>query len=56
VELDVLRGALDRMRRLHDERLSLTDCASFEVMERVGVDTAFTFDRDFRECGFRMMP
>ena len=56
VELDVLRGALERMRRFRDKRLSLADCASFEVMDRVGIDTAFTFDRDFRDCGFRMMP
>ena len=56
VDIGVLRGALDRMRRFDDKRLSLTDCASFEVMDRLGVETAFTFDRDFRDCGFRMMP
>lgn len=56
VELDVLRGALGWMRRFRDKRLSLADCASFEVMERVGVQAAFTFDPDFRDCGFRMVP
>src|SRR6185503_8436456 len=33
-----------------DKRLSLGDCASFEMVDRVGIETAFTFDRDFRDC------
>ncbi len=52
----LLRGALDRMEQFADKRLSLTDCASFEVMERLGLQTAFSFDRDFRDCGFAMVP
>ena len=56
VDLDLLRGGLDRLVRLADKRLSLTDCASFELMEHLGLDTAFTFDRDFRDCGFAMVP
>ncbi len=56
VDGELLRGALAQMRRFRDKRLSLTDCASFELMERLEVDSAFTFDRDFRDCGFRMLP
>jgi predicted nucleic acid-binding protein len=56
VDLPLLRGALAQMRRCADKRLSLPDCASFEVMERLGVETAFTFDRDFRDCGYAMVP
>jgi predicted nucleic acid-binding protein len=52
----LLRGALEQMARFSDKRLSLTDCASFELIERLGLDGAFTFDRDFRDCGFRMVP
>jgi predicted nucleic acid-binding protein len=33
-------------------QLSLVDCASFEVMRRLGVARAFAFDRNFREQGF----
>ena len=32
--------------------LSLVDCASFEVMRRTGLRTAFAFDPHFRESGF----
>jgi predicted nucleic acid-binding protein len=44
------------MARFSDKRLSLTDCASFELMERLRLEAAFTFDRDFRDCGLRMVP
>jgi hypothetical protein len=53
---DVVRGALARMARFADKRLSLTDCASFELMERLGLSAAFSFDRDFRDCGYRTLP
>lgn len=56
IDLELLQGALVRMERYGDKRVSLTDCASFELMERLGLDAAFTFDRDFRDCGFRMVP
>jgi predicted nucleic acid-binding protein len=56
VGADVVQGALGWMARFRDMRLSLTDCTSFELMERLGIATAFTFDRDFRDCGFRTLP
>jgi hypothetical protein len=56
VDAEVVRGALERMARFADKRLSLTDCASFELMERLGFESAFAFDHDFRDCGYRMLP
>jgi predicted nucleic acid-binding protein len=56
VDLDLIRGAIARMAQFGDKRLSLTDCTSFELMERLGINAAFTFDRDFRDCGFEMVP
>jgi predicted nucleic acid-binding protein len=37
-------------------RLSLVDCASFETMRRLGLDTAFAFDRHVSEQGFHSLP
>jgi predicted nucleic acid-binding protein len=36
-------------------RLSLVD-AVFSVMRSLALDGAFTFDRDFRDCGFAVFP
>jgi predicted nucleic acid-binding protein len=36
--------------------LSLVDCISFELMRRLGIRTAFTFDHHFAEQGFVRLP
>jgi predicted nucleic acid-binding protein len=56
VDSDLVRAGLDLMARFADKRLSLTDCASFELMDRLGLESAFAFDSDFRDCGYRMVP
>jgi len=56
VEPDLVRGGLDLMARFPDRRLSLTDCTSFDLIDRLGLDAAFAFDTDFRDCGYRMVP
>lgn len=55
-DADLLTNALARMAQYSDKRLSLTDCASFALIDRLGLDGAFAFDRDFRDCGYRMFP
>jgi predicted nucleic acid-binding protein len=52
----LLAGALDLLERFADKRLSLTDAVSFALMDELDISAAFTFDRDFRDCGFRMVP
>jgi predicted nucleic acid-binding protein len=56
VDAPLLRSALGRIEQFHDKPLSLTDCASFELIDRLGLDGAFAFDRDFRDGGYRMLP
>ena len=42
---------------VHGRRhLSLVDCVSFEVMRRLRIATAFTFDPHFRDQGFECLP
>ena len=56
VDAPLVRSALARMEQFHDKPLSLTDCTSFELIDRLGLDGAFAFDHDFRDCGYRMVP
>ena len=39
-----------------DAPIDMTDSLSFAVMERLGLDTAFTFDSDFETHGFTRVP
>jgi uncharacterized protein len=48
--------AVARMGRFADKRLSLTDCASFALLDRLAMRSAFAFDHDFRDCGYEMLP
>ncbi|MBP2682982.1 MAG: PilT protein domain protein [Deltaproteobacteria bacterium] len=36
--------------------LSVVDLSSFETMRRLGIRSAFTFDRHFRQYGFQTVP
>ncbi len=37
-------------------RLSLVDCASFETMQRLGIQKVFSFDQHYSEQGFEVIP
>jgi predicted nucleic acid-binding protein len=39
-----------------DKRYSLTDCISFAIMRKLGIDTALAFDKHFRQAGFDLLP
>lgn len=44
--------ALQVYRDHPDKKWSLVDCSSFVIMERLGLDTALTFDRHYKQRGF----
>ena len=46
------RAALERYAARPDQRWSITDCASFLVMEERGMTDALAHDRDFEQAGF----
>ena len=45
-------AAMERYANRADQRWSLTDCASFLVMEERGITEALAYDRDFEQAGF----
>jgi hypothetical protein len=46
-----IQQAWELFRDYHDKAWSFTDCVSKVVMERLGLETAFAFDRHFRQFG-----
>ena len=46
------RAAVERYASRSDQRWSLTDCASFLVMEERDITEALAYDRDFEQAGF----
>jgi predicted nucleic acid-binding protein len=52
VEDDDERRALEIITRYQDKAFSFTDATSFAVMERLGIQHAFTFDADFQQYGW----
>ncbi|MGA2381919.1 MAG: PIN domain-containing protein [Bryobacteraceae bacterium] len=54
--LPLLRAAVAGwLERFADQRFSLTDAVSFEVMRRQRLTTAFAFDEDFVTAGFDLL-
>ncbi|MDE2787525.1 MAG: PIN domain-containing protein [Chloroflexota bacterium] len=50
-----LKAAVQRYADRPDQRWSVTDCASFLIMEERGITDALAHDRDFVQAGFRAL-
>jgi predicted nucleic acid-binding protein len=48
---DAIEAAWRIFRAFADKDFSFTDCTSFALMERLGLEAAFTFDDHFRQYG-----
>ena len=46
---------MERYASRSDQSWSLTDCASFLVMEERNITDALAYDRDFEQAGFRAL-
>lgn len=57
VDRDLERSAVDRwLRRFRDQRLSLADAVSFEVMRSRRIRQALALDEHFEVAGFELVP
>ena len=48
---DVIEAAWLLFKDFADHEFSFTDCTSFVLMQRLGIEAAFTFDSHFRQYG-----
>jgi len=48
--------SLHWLEKFADQKLSSTDCLSFALMRRQGVDVVFGFDHHFERAGFELWP
>ncbi|MBN1609692.1 MAG: PIN domain-containing protein [Polyangiaceae bacterium] len=57
VDEELRASAWNLFTRYDDQTFSFTDCTSFALMNSLGLDEAFTFDRrDFAAAGFSPLP
>jgi len=56
VSREIEEKALDLFERYDDKSFSFTDCVSFVVMQDLGIQDAFTFDRHFVQMGLSRTP
>jgi hypothetical protein len=56
VDADLVEAAInDWLKRFGDQRFSLTDAVTFEMMRRERINTAFAFDRHFLVAGYKLL-
>jgi predicted nucleic acid-binding protein len=53
---EVHRAAVSAVLAASRRKLSLVDCASFEIMRNAGIKKVFAFDPHFKEQGFSPVP
>ncbi len=56
VEPRDFQAAWDLFREHSDKDYSFTDCTSFVVMRRLGIEKAAALDQHFRQAGFEVFP
>jgi predicted nucleic acid-binding protein len=57
VDEDLFEAGFEYLKRRSDKRFSLTDCISFVLMNRLGIQQALAFDVHFEQAGFtRLQP
>ena len=49
-------AAFELFTQYSDKSYSFTDCTSFVIMRNLDITQAFTFDKHFRQAGFKKLP
>ena len=55
LDADLMREGMDFYAARPDKEWGLTDCISFVVMQRAGIEEAVTTDHHFEQAGFTIL-
>jgi len=53
---EIFEHAWELFQTYDDKKLSFTDCTSFALMKKRGIEKVFSFDGDFARIGFVLLP
>jgi len=53
---ETFEPAWELFKTYEDKKLSFTDCTSFAIMKKRGIEKVFSFDDDFERMGFLPLP
>src|SRR5574341_224660 len=56
VDKEIFELAWKLFETYDDKKLSFTDCTSFAIMKKKGIEKVFSFDGDFERMGFVLLP
>lgn len=56
IEKEIFDLAWEIFENYDDKKLSFTDCTSFAIMKKREIRKVFSFDKDFENMGFILMP
>jgi predicted nucleic acid-binding protein len=56
VDEELFEAGFEYLKRRPDKRFSLTDCISFVLMNRLGIQQALAFEAHFEQAGFTRIP
>lgn len=56
IESEIFGLAWELFLTYDDKKLSFTDCTSFALMKKRGIEKVLSFDEDFNRLGFVLLP
>lgn len=56
IDEELFNEAWEMFQSFKDKEWSFTDCTSYVLMKKLNIETGISFDRHFKQFGFRVIP
>jgi len=56
IDEEIFNEAWEMFQKFKDKEWSFTDCTSYVLMDKLNIKTGISFDRHFKQFGFRVIP